>query len=84
MHCRFNAATPEKLWNAFENVLYDAQFDFGGNVTVTEFMRSWTEQPGYPLVEIVRDNVTFVVTQVDVDDIDNALTKKNNDSEKNK
>ncbi|CAH1738623.1 aminopeptidase N-like [Aphis gossypii] len=59
----FNAATPEELWNAFENVLYDAEFDVGENVTVTEFMRSWTEQPGYPLVEIVRDNSTFVVTQ---------------------
>lgn len=46
-------------------------------MTVTEFMRSWTEQPGYPLVEIVRDNATFVVTQVDVDDTDNAFIKKN-------
>lgn len=45
-------------------------------MTVTEFMRSWTEQPGYPLVEIVRDNSTFVVTQVDVDNTDNALNKK--------
>uniref|UniRef100_A0A2H8TGD8 Aminopeptidase N n=1 Tax=Melanaphis sacchari TaxID=742174 RepID=A0A2H8TGD8_9HEMI len=59
----FKAATPENLWDAFENVLFDVQFDLGESVTVTEFMRSWTEQPGYPLVEIVRNNDTFVITQ---------------------
>jgi len=47
-------------------------------------MRSWTEQPGYPLVEIVRDNATFVITQVDVDNTDNVLYKKSNNIGKNK
>ncbi|KAL5244502.1 hypothetical protein ACI65C_011912 [Semiaphis heraclei] len=59
----FKAATPEELWSAFENVLYDAKFDLGENVTVTELMRSWTEQAGYPLVEIVKEKDTFVITQ---------------------
>lgn len=27
-------------------------------------MKSWTEQAGYPLVDIVKNNNTFVVTQV--------------------
>lgn len=66
---RFKAATPEELWDAIENVLYDAEYDLGGNVTVTEFMRSWTEQAGYPLVEVVKENDAFVITQVDTGDI---------------
>lgn len=69
---RFNAATPEELWTAFENVLYDAEFDLGENVTITEFMRSWTEQAGYPLVEVAKENDTFIITQVDTGDIVNA------------
>lgn len=69
---RFEAATPEELWTAFENTLYDAEFDLGENVTVTEFMRSWTEQAGYPLVEVVKENDTFVITQVDTGDIVNV------------
>jgi len=69
---RFKAATPEELWTAFENALYDAEFDLGDNVTVTEFMRSWTEQAGYPLVEVVKENDTFVITQVDTSDNVNA------------
>jgi len=35
-------------------------------------MRSWTEQAGYPLVEIVKENDTFVITQVDTRDIVNT------------
>lgn len=35
-------------------------------------MRSWTEQAGYPLVEIVKENDTFVITQVDTRDIVNV------------
>jgi len=70
--CRFKAATPENLWNAFENVLYEEEFDLGTDVTVTEYMRSWTEQPGYPLVEIARDNDTFVITQVVANNIENV------------
>lgn len=66
---RFKAATPEELWDAFENVLYDAEYDLGENVTVTKFMRSWTEQAGYPLVEVVKENDSFIITQVDTGDI---------------
>lgn len=35
-------------------------------------MRSWTEQAGYPLVEIVKEKDTFVITQVETGDIVNA------------
>lgn len=61
---RYKAATPEKLWIAFENVLYDKEFDLGDNFTITQFMRTWTEQSGYPLVKIVKENNAFIITQV--------------------
>lgn len=61
---RYNAATPEELWNAFENVLYDADFELDENVSVTEFMKSWTEQTGYPLINVMKVNDTFVISQV--------------------
>lgn len=73
---RFRAATPDDLWNAFENALYDVGFDLGEKLTVTEFMRSWTEQAGYPLVEIVKKNDTFVITQVDIGNIVNGSGEK--------
>lgn len=61
---RYKATTPEELWIAFENVLYDKEFDIGDNFTVTQFMRTWTEQAGYPLVKIVKENNAFIITQV--------------------
>ncbi|XP_025405726.1 aminopeptidase N-like isoform X2 [Sipha flava] len=60
---RYEAATPEKLWNAFENVLYEADYELGENVNVTLFMNSWTEQVGYPLVTISKVNDSLSITQ---------------------
>lgn len=73
VHCntfillRFQAATPKQLWEAFEDVLYDNEFYLGDDLTITQFMKSWTEQPGYPLVKIVKENNTFVISQVGYD-----------------
>lgn len=61
---RYRAATPEDLWAALENVLYDAEFELDDSLTITEFMKSWTEQAGYPLVYIVKVNNTFYISQV--------------------
>lgn len=61
---RYNAVTPEQLWIAFENVLYNADFELDENVSVTEFMKSWTEQAGYPLVTVIKVNDTFIISQV--------------------
>lgn len=63
---RYTAATPEQLWIALENVLYDNEFDLGDNLTITQYMKSWTEQAGYPLVTIVKENNTFIITQVNI------------------
>lgn len=61
---RNGAATPKQLWTAFESVLSANGFDLGANVTVTEFMKSWTEQAGYPLLTVTRENNSLVVVQV--------------------
>lgn len=55
---------PEKLWTEFENVLYETNFELDKSINVTQYMKSWTEQAGYPLVNIVKYNNTFIVTQV--------------------
>jgi len=64
---RYTAVTPNELWNELENVLYENNFDLGDNFTVTQFMKSWTEQAGYPLIKISKENDTFVITQVIID-----------------
>lgn len=61
---RYKAVTPENLWMAFEYVLKDTNFTLDENINVTQYMKTWTEQPGYPLVKVNRVNKTFVVTQV--------------------
>lgn len=58
------ASTPNDLCAAFETVIYEENFDFNDKFIVTEFMNSWTEQAGYPLVNVTRANSTFIVTQV--------------------
>lgn len=55
---------PEKLWTEFENVLYETNFELDKSINVTQYMKSWTEQAGYPLVNILKYNNTFIVTQV--------------------
>lgn len=61
---RNTPVTPENLWIAFENALFDDDFVLAKNLTITEIMKSWTEQPGYPLVEISKVNNAFTITQV--------------------
>lgn len=61
---RYKAVTPEELWIAFESTLIDNNYELDNNISVTQYMRSWTEQAGYPLVNIIRENNTFVITQV--------------------
>lgn len=52
---RYKAAEPKKLWNSFDNVIFDANYKsgiLGNTITVEEFMRSWTDQAGYPVITI--------------------------------
>lgn len=56
--------TPNKLWAALESAVRDENFVMGDNVTVTQFMKHWVEQAGYPWLKVKKINGTFIVTQV--------------------
>lgn len=60
---------PKHLWNAFDNVLFEEEYKsgiLGDKITVEEFMRSWTDQAGYPVIHVETNNSDgrLVVTQV--------------------
>lgn len=56
--------TPNKLWTALELAVHDEKFVLGGNLTVTQYVKPWFEQVGYPWLKVKKVNGTFVVTQV--------------------
>lgn len=49
-------------------MLYDSDFDIDDGITVNRYMRLWTEQAGFPLinVESANDGSAVVVTQVPI------------------
>lgn len=62
--CRYGSVDPDGLFAAFEDTIAEYQFDFGQDVTATNFMKQWTEQAGYPMINVVKANDEFVITQV--------------------
>ncbi|UCF85683.1 MAG: M1 family metallopeptidase [Desulfobacteraceae bacterium] len=50
----YGCASSRQLWEAFEEV---------SEKPVTRIMKSWIEQPGFPVVEVKRDGQTLVLTQ---------------------
>ncbi|KAL5242092.1 hypothetical protein ACI65C_009502 [Semiaphis heraclei] len=71
---KYKAVEPKNLWNSFDSVIYDANYKsgiLGNTITVEEFMRSWTDQAGYPVINIDTTNPNYIVIsqkqyQVDV------------------
>jgi len=65
---RYKAAEPKNLWNAFDSVMFDTNYKSGilGNaITVEEFMRSWTDQAGYPVITIDTSSPNYIgISQV--------------------
>lgn len=60
---------PKHLWDAFDNVLFEKEYKsgiLGDKITVGEFMRSWTDQAGYPVIHVETNNSdnSLIVTQV--------------------
>jgi tricorn protease interacting factor F2/3 len=51
---QYDCATSENLWESFEAV---------SNQPVTRIMKSWIEQPGYPVLEVNREENRLFVTQ---------------------
>lgn len=55
---------PDVLFAAFQSVIAERAFDFGRDFTVADFMKTWTEQAGYPVITVRKVNDKFAVAQV--------------------
>lgn len=69
---RYKSVEPKNLWDSFDNVVYDNEYKLGllGNkITVGEFMTSWTDQIGYPVIYIDTSsgNGNLIISQVYID-----------------
>jgi aminopeptidase N len=58
---KFSAATPDDLHRELQKALDEDQP--GNGVDVGEVMRTWEDQPGYPLITVNRSGNHFVLTQ---------------------
>lgn len=65
---RYSGAGPKQLWETFDYVLYDADYTIEEDVTVNNSMYLWTEQAGYPLINITETDGSVIVTQVNKTD----------------
>lgn len=61
---RHSTASPSDLWAVFENYYFDNGFKLQEHVSFTDFALTWTDQSGYPVVNVVRNNSTLHVNQV--------------------
>lgn len=62
---RYMEAEPIDLWQAFDYMLYDANYVIEDGVTIVNYMNSWTEQPGYPVITVSStSNGSVVASQV--------------------
>jgi len=52
-------AGPKDLWETFDYVLYDADYNIDDDVTIYKYMDSWTNQPGYPLITVTSTSDGF-------------------------
>ncbi|CAB5144392.1 Leucyl aminopeptidase (EC [Olavius algarvensis associated proteobacterium Delta 3] len=50
----YGNASSRHLWEAFENI---------SQLPITRMMKSWIEQPGYPMIEVQRDGHLLAITQ---------------------
>ncbi|VVC40906.1 Hypothetical protein CINCED_3A003082 [Cinara cedri] len=59
-----NAATsPSILWSVFENFYFDIKFQLQEDVSFTDFVHTWTDQSGYPVINVTWKNSMYTVTQ---------------------
>ncbi len=61
-------ATPENLWDAFDEQLDFEERSLPDNLTIASVMKGWTDQSGYPLITVTRrsnaDAVDVEIKQV--------------------
>jgi len=61
---RNGAVTPSNLWAVYENYYFEIEYTLSENVQFTNFIQSWTDQSGYPVVNVTRNQNTYLITQV--------------------
>ncbi|XP_060860635.1 glutamyl aminopeptidase-like [Metopolophium dirhodum] len=57
------AVTPSNLWAVYENYYFEIEYSLSENVQFTNFIQSWTDQSGYPVVNVTRNQNTYIITQ---------------------
>lgn len=59
-------ASSSDLWEIFENYYFDTEFELKDGVQFTDFVTSWTNQVGYPVISVTDENSRnqFRITQV--------------------
>lgn len=63
---RNSAVTPSNLWAVYENYYFEINYKLSENVPFTNFIQSWTDQSGYPVVNVTKNQNTFIITQVNI------------------
>ncbi|XP_050519995.1 uncharacterized protein LOC126893642 [Daktulosphaira vitifoliae] len=62
-HFNYSSATSNHLWAVFENYYFEKDYEVNGDMSFSFFMMSWTDQPGYPVINIKKHNDSFIITQ---------------------
>lgn len=63
---RYGVASSSDLWAVFENYYFDTGFELQEGVQFTDFVTSWTDQVGFPVINVIYENSRsqFKITQV--------------------
>lgn len=61
---RYGIVSPDMLWSSYENYYFDNKFKLKDNVSFTNFVLTWTDQSGYPIVNVTKNNNVYTITQV--------------------
>lgn len=60
---KYGAVTPSNLWAVFENYYFETGYKLSDNVPFTNFIQSWTDQSGYPVINVTRNQNTYIISQ---------------------
>lgn len=53
----FRTTTPENLWEPFTKDIVD-------KIKLSEIMKNWINNPGYPVISVSRENENITIKQV--------------------
>jgi len=58
--------TSNDLWAVYENYYFEVDYALKENVPFTNFIESWTNQAGYPVVTVTKNQNTYTLTYVSI------------------